>query len=124
MEVNKLKEIRKALNMNQTEFAAALGISQGNVSYYESQNITPSGTLRTLLISKFGVSDEWLETGEGDIFAKLDDDISKYVKAIAQDKDDDFIRTMIDIISIYTQLDDTSKKALNAFIHRLKTNFE
>ncbi len=64
----RLKHLRKELNLNQIEFAQKLGTSQQTVARWESgaRNITESRILQ--ICQTFGVRRAWLETGEGEIF--------------------------------------------------------
>lgn len=70
MNINqRIKEVRKALKMNQDEFAEVLLITQTGVSAIEigRRNLTDRNI--SLLCQKLHVSEEWLRTGEGEMFA-------------------------------------------------------
>ena len=62
---DRIKKIRKDLNMNQTEFGEAIGTTLAAYSKYETGKVIPDKTTRMLICSKFNVSETWLETGEG-----------------------------------------------------------
>lgn len=62
---DRIKKIRKDLNMNQTEFGEAIGTTLAAYSKYETGKVIPDKTTRMLICSKFNVSESWLETGEG-----------------------------------------------------------
>lgn len=68
---NRIKTIRKEFKLSQAEFAQRLGVGQTAVSAMErgAQNITD----RTVnqIVSTFGVSEEWLRTGEGEMYPGL-----------------------------------------------------
>jgi len=65
---NRLKEVRKALNLSQAEFGRKLGVMDSAISRWESgdRNIPDSAIM--LMVSKFGVSETWLRTGSGEMF--------------------------------------------------------
>lgn len=66
---DRIKEIRKAHNLNQADFGAKLGISNTAVSKWENgENTVPESAIM-LIVSKFGVSETWLRTGAGEMFA-------------------------------------------------------
>ena len=65
----RLKELRNALHINQTEFARRLGISQTAYSMIESGRRPLSEKYIRLMVTLFRVSESWLRTGEGDMFA-------------------------------------------------------
>lgn len=62
---DRIKRIRKDLNMNQTEFGEAIGVTLAAYSKYETGKVVPDKSIRLLICSKFNVSETWLETGEG-----------------------------------------------------------
>lgn len=66
--VNRLKEIRKILEMNQTEFAKRLGLTQTAFSMIESGVRTLSDRHIKIICSEFGISESWFRTGKGDMF--------------------------------------------------------
>lgn len=70
MEMNmRIKEIRQALGLTQIEFSNKLGIRQSSLSAIES-GVTESISERNIIIicKEFGVSEDWLRNGEGEIF--------------------------------------------------------
>lgn len=62
---DRIKRIRKDMNMNQTEFGEAIGATLAAYSKYETGKVIPDKTTRMLICSKFNVNETWLETGEG-----------------------------------------------------------
>ena len=62
---DRIRRIRKDLNMNQTEFGAEIGATQKMVTTYETGAVIPDKSIRLLICHKFNVSEAWLETGEG-----------------------------------------------------------
>lgn len=62
---DRIKQIRKNLKMNQTEFGAEIGATQKMITTYETGTVVPDKTTRLLICSKFNVNESWLETGEG-----------------------------------------------------------
>jgi transcriptional regulator with XRE-family HTH domain len=67
-ENQRLKEIRKALNLNQRTFSEALGIKQGSYSDVERGKTGVSAVIIKGLITKFRVDPLWLCEGKGDMF--------------------------------------------------------
>ena len=65
----RIKEVRKALKMSQTALADVLMMTQSGVSAIEvgRRNLTDRNI--SLLCQKLNVSEEWLLTGEGEMFA-------------------------------------------------------
>lgn len=68
---NRIKELRKSLGLNQTEFAKRLGIAPNTISSYEGGAIVPSNSVVLNIVREFGCSETWLRTGEGEMFRPL-----------------------------------------------------
>lgn len=63
---DRIRQIRKDMKMNQTEFGAEIGATQKMVTTYETGAVLPDKSIRLLICQKFNVNETWLETGEGD----------------------------------------------------------
>lgn len=64
----RLKQIRKALNLTQQEFADRLKIKRNTVATYETGKSNPSDAAVSLICREFNVNEEWLRTGSGEMF--------------------------------------------------------
>ena len=68
---NRIKELRKAENLNQSDFAERIGIKQGAISAIEkgSSNLTE----RTIadICREFNVNEKWLRYGTGDMYREM-----------------------------------------------------
>lgn len=74
MSINqRLRQIRKHFNMQQSDFAKRLGLSQTGVSWLEREGNAVSEQTIRLLHLDFHVSEEWLRTGDGPMFSSEDD---------------------------------------------------
>ena len=62
---DRIRKIRKDMNMNQTEFGNAIGVTFAALSKYELGKVVPDKSIRLLICQKFNVSEKWLETGGG-----------------------------------------------------------
>lgn len=67
---NRIRHLRKELDMNQTEFGERIGIKQGSVAGYESGARTPIDAVITSICREFNVNEEWLRDGTGEMFIK------------------------------------------------------
>ncbi|GLX71431.1 helix-turn-helix domain-containing protein [Paenibacillus glycanilyticus] len=73
----RLKQIRKTLNFNQSQFSESIGLSQGALSEIENGKFNPSIEIIISINKLFGINIEWLLLGEGnkhadDPFEQLD----------------------------------------------------
>jgi transcriptional regulator with XRE-family HTH domain len=64
----RLKEIRKALGLNQKDFSERLGLAQGSYSSIETGTITLTEKNIKFICMSFNVNENWLRTGIGAMF--------------------------------------------------------
>lgn len=64
----RLKKLRKTLDLTQQEFANRIGISRGNIATYETRDGSPGNSVINLICREFNVSEKWLRTGDGEMF--------------------------------------------------------
>ena len=64
---NRIKEIRKALNLTQSEFGAKVGVKGNTIGNYEIGLRTPSDAVIFSICREFNVNEEWLRTGTGEM---------------------------------------------------------
>ena len=60
----RIREVRKNHQMNQTEFSNRIGVSQGTLSELEQNKYNPSLETISAIIKVFNVSAEWLLFGD------------------------------------------------------------
>jgi transcriptional regulator with XRE-family HTH domain len=73
----RLKLIRKKLGLNQTEFARLIGLRQTALSMIEVGTTALTNKNIKLICATFNVNEQWLRTGEGEMFES-----SPYVKEL------------------------------------------
>ena len=61
--------------MTQTEFANRIGSMQNTITRYETNNRNPSASVIALICKEFDVREEWLRTGEGEMFKPKPSDV-------------------------------------------------
>ena len=83
---NRIKQIRKHFNLNQEDFGKRIGAKQSTVTAYECGNRVPMDVTITSICREFGVNEEWLRTGKGEMFLPKSrgQEIGEIVKAAAQ----------------------------------------
>ena len=63
----RIKELRKALSLTQTAFGERIGLKQNSVALIEAGRATSDQTIFAIC-REFRVNEEWLRTGEGEMF--------------------------------------------------------
>ena len=102
----RVKELRKSMNLTLEKFGNKLGVGKSAISKIENGKNGLTDQMTKLMVKEFGVNENWLRTGEGEMFpefsradaiAKLADDImtevpnsfkSRLVTALAQMTDE------------------------------------
>ena len=93
----RLKELRKELKLTQQEFANKIGISRGNIGAYEVGKNKISDAVISLICTKFHVNEDWLRTGNGDMFIEMtkDEQIEEFIGDALRNEEDSFKKRLI-----------------------------
>lgn len=71
----RIKKIRRELDLTQQEFAERIGIKRNTIANYETGRNDPVDSVISLICREFDVREEWLRTGEGEMFKPKPSDI-------------------------------------------------
>ena len=109
----RIKKVRKALDLTQREFGERISIKQNSVAQIEMGRNTSDQTIVSIC-REFNVNETWLRTGEGEMFIQQskDDELEQVLSDIAA-SDDELIKR---IIRAYWKLDDKEKSAVKKLI--------
>lgn len=111
---DRIRAIRKAVDLTQAEFAGRIGIKPNTVTSYETGLRMPSDAIIVSICREFNVSEVWLRTGEGEMFVDLGEDAElTQVLAEIQVSDDDTIK---DVLVAYWELEEKEKAAIRKLI--------
>jgi transcriptional regulator with XRE-family HTH domain len=67
----RIKYVRKSLNLTQQKFAERIGTKQNTIAQYEIGRNIPIDPVITAICKEFNVNEIWLRTGDGDPFQKV-----------------------------------------------------
>ena len=100
----RLKKLRKALDLTQQEFADRIGSKRNTVAKYETETNTPSAAVVSLICREFNVNEEWLRDGIGDMFLPSDrnTDIAKLTKQLLNEESDSFKNRFVSMLANLT----------------------
>ncbi len=118
---DRIKAIRKEKKMTQTEFGEKIGVKGNTITNYENGLRSPSDAIILSICREFNVNEEWLRTGQGEMFNPVpnDDDVSALVLELLEDEDDVFHAMVIKMMRKYRALDSTSKRVIKNFIEEI-----
>lgn len=93
----RIKEIRKEVNLTQREFAEKIGLKQNTVAAYEIGATQPSERTLCEICRVFGYNVDWLVNGTGEKKRQLSraEEINAYIGRICQDENADFQRRIV-----------------------------
>lgn len=112
----RVKQIRQALNLNQSDFASRIGIGQAGLSAIEKGIRSLTERNIQLICTEFNIREEWLRTGNGEMFITFPPE-DEYVRAAAEIAKDEGEEVIREIIVEYWKLNDDGKKRFKAFLN-------
>lgn len=97
----RIKELRKALGLTQQEFANRIKVKRNTVATYEMGRSTPSDAAISLICREFNVNENWLRTGEGQMFIQVsrDEEIAAFIGDVLSGETGDFRRRLISVLA-------------------------
>jgi len=66
----RIKELREKLGLNQRDFSKLLSLSGGYIGGIEAKCRRVNDRIIKLIVSEFGINEEWLRFGNGEMFAE------------------------------------------------------
>lgn len=116
----RLKKLRKALDLTQQKFADKIGMKQNTIAQYEMGRTNPSDAIIFSICREFNVNEEWLRTGQGDMFMKQsrNEQMAKLTKRLLNEEEDSFKNRLIGVLANLTEeqwqvLADISEELIN-----------
>lgn len=97
----RIKKLRRFLDLTQQEFADKLGTTRNNIAGYEIGRRSPSEAVISLICRTFNVSDAWLRTGEGEMFVQRseEDELATAVDRLITGESAEFKRRLVNALS-------------------------
>ncbi len=99
----RVKVVRKETKLSQEEFAHKLGFdTRGAIANLELGRTEAPDKLLSLISNIFGVREEWLRTGEGDMRMGEDaqsEKIEDFINGVVRDDDDTFKKRFLELLA-------------------------
>jgi transcriptional regulator with XRE-family HTH domain len=111
---DRIKEIRKSLNLSQEEFGKRLGVSRGVVVNMELNRAEIKPLFIEHLCSVFSVNKEWLFSGRGEMFVETDKSV---ISTLAAEYDLDALDQKI--VECYLNLGTLQRKVIKDYLRSL-----
>lgn len=110
----RLKKLRKTLDLTQQEFADKIGIKRNTMAQYEIGRNEPIDAVIISICREFNVSENWLRTGEGEMFNSSDDEYIAMIDRIMAGENE-FAKN---IFKTFAMFDEADWNALNKMIEK------
>lgn len=122
----RIKELRKALNLTMEKFGARLGVKRNTVSQWESGTNSVTDQVIKSICREFNVDYIWLTTGEGEMFRQTDpdDEILIYVSQLIDEKENPFFNIISETMHTYNQLTPENQAVLSQYCKKLLHNLQ
>lgn len=97
----RIKAVRNKLELTQDKFAARMGVKKNNIACYETGKSKPSDSVISLICRTYNVNEDWLRTGEGEMFTyrTREDEITAYMGRIMGGKCSEFENAIISVMA-------------------------
>ena len=98
---DRIKKIRKELDLTQQKFADKLGVKRNTVGQWECGINAITDQVITSICREFNVNEDWLRDGTGEMFIEQtrDEQISSFIGSIQSSDDDSFKKRFISMLS-------------------------
>ena len=121
----RVKEIRKSLEMTMEQFGNKLGVTKVAISNIEKEKRNLTEQMSRAICRELNVSEEWLKTGDGEMYQQLseDEEIAGIVSDLLEEgKDNAFYSIILEIVKTYSELSPASQKVLIEAAEKLADN--
>ncbi len=101
----RLKRLRRTLNLTQQQFADRLNVGRNNIAGYETGKRSPSDAAIALICREFSVSTQWLREGIGEMFIEQtqDEQIVSFIGNIQRSEADSFKKQLLSVLANLTE---------------------
>nr|DAM32955.1 MAG TPA: Helix-turn-helix XRE-family like protein [Caudoviricetes sp.] len=119
-ENERVKQLRKSLDLTLEKFGDRLGVTKVAISNIENGKRAVTEQMSKAICREFNVSEDWLRNGVGDMFKQRDGSFSEILSEL-DDSDDDFIKSFI---TVYMELDEDSKEVLRQIATKMSEKYK
>lgn len=114
----RVKKLRKELGLTLEKFGAPLGVQRSALSMIENDKSGIGDRTILLICREYGVSEEWLRDGIGEMFVPVtqNERIARFAGELMKDETPEFRRQLVEILA---DLNDEQWDALADFAEKL-----
>ena len=111
----RIKELRNALNLNQTNFGEQLALKQTTIAGYENNHRELTDRTISDICRVFNVNEDWLRTGDGPMFRpakNIDNELAEQIADLIQTNDDLTKAFILELLKLSSEEMEVIKKIL------------
>lgn len=114
----RIKQVRKSVNLPQWKFAETINLKQTSIAMLEKGPRPPTDRIIADICRVYGVSENWLRTGEGSMIEEktVDEELATWAGKMLSCNDEDFKKRFLIALSA---LDEDEWKTIERFCRSL-----
>lgn len=93
--------LRKSLNLTLEKFGERLGVTKTTISRIEKEERAMTEQMLKAICREFDINEEWLRTGEGEMYIEVDKEnqLMIWAASVLKDESDSFRRRFVKALS-------------------------
>ena len=111
---DRIREVREHFGLSMEKFGSRIGIGKASISLLESGKNNPSVQTITLICREFGVNEQWLRTGEGEMFEQTRASVLNRLST-----EYDLSREQRSVIEAFLDLDPQERDVILKYVHNV-----
>ena len=113
---DRIRQLRKELGLNQTEFGERIGVKQTTIAGYETGAKNPMESVVVSICREFNVNEKWLRNGTGEMFVEAKENSIVAKATMLLGEKDPLFEAFIDT---YSKLTPKNREILQQFMSDL-----
>lgn len=111
---SRIHAVRAQADLTMAEFAKRIGMTTSSISLFESGKATPSDRTVLSICREFGVNEQWLRTGEGEMFEQTRETVLDRLST-----EYDLSREQRSVIEAFLDLDPQERDVILKYVHNV-----
>ena len=111
---DRIREVREHFGLSMEKFGSRIGIGKASISLLESGKNNRSVQTITLICREFGVNEQWLRTGEGEMFEQTRASVLDRLST-----EYDLSREQRSVIEAFLDLDPQERDVILKYVHNV-----
>jgi len=120
----RIRNLRKTLGLTMEKFGKHLGVGKTAISNIENGNRNVTDQMFKLICREFNVNENWLRTGNGEMFIIPKDETATIVSDLLESTDNTFYNLILDIVKTYQNLKPIDQNIIKTFCQQLIENMK